>query len=836
MCAIRCDWSLPDGEDLDKTQRVIAASEGLVSVWRVLGHRYPPTIDELGDWVRASITDFSIEMHLTWLQHPPSVSHRKGDDSQWALDRLLREADAERAKSQSQGAIWMTLATASKDREARVRRSRHEAAARRLVQPPWLAVQRLNAKDMLAMAAGLSAMRPAAPEVWPTTKGRGAGTWFDVGRDQGVIKLGHWWFASVCVVGGPAKHRPWSLFRPIDAPCWLHFRVAGDAHQRFRRRGWLARTFRQGGNERLADACDTLQQMTPGTVSALSIVGLAGGATPAEAKAAAASLSAQLEAWLGVRVSLQASATDVLSLCVPGFVSTRGGCRPDAWAANGEQVGGILPFDQPASPWISSDLRKIQNWVSNDVLAVTPGREPKPTVFVTDPPSGRQQAYPFDMFGGQPRYVVVVAGTSGSGKSVSLGRIVQDFSEQHPDAPIRILDAGRSAEPLAQIWRAQGLSVATPDMRDIPPFNPMAPPFPMLQGGPLQASAVKAILRLLSPDIDSHQESILGRALDLVWEAAAEGSLQGRDTPRAGIEKAMQQGDITRARALHAQACPSLTDVIDRVIAPGVSGITPTSKKAASELSEGLMRAVKQARNLLKSPPPEWHGALRLIAELGGQSPPGDRKTAVRYAVCIQLMSGDLMPDDWMLASVPGEAAMAYAQERAEHIRSTRKLLVCDEMQRLTNDKGVISWLETLAREGRKANLATMLASQRAEDFDEVVIAQASIRILFGAEATAAEQFGLHPNTIRPGVGNAALWAEMGDGNIYQSRLRVSATPEHLWTLNSGAGERELIRKLTEHYGSRTRAIRELARRIPRGKVPGDAPPPEEMFAAWDQD
>ena len=58
-----------------------------------------------------------------------------------------------------------------------------------------------------------------------------------------------------------------------------------------------------------------------------------------------------------------------------------------------------------------------------------------------------------DRFGRQPSYVTVIAGASGSGKSLSLARIAKRFTRQYPDSPVRILDVGRSAEPLAELWR-----------------------------------------------------------------------------------------------------------------------------------------------------------------------------------------------------------------------------------------------------------------------------------------------------------------------------------------------------------------------------------------------
>ena len=47
--------------------------------------------------------------------------------------------------------------------------------------------------------------------------------------------------------------------------------------------------------------------------------------------------------------------------------------------------------------------------------------------------------------------VPVIAGASGSGKSLSLARMAERFTRKHPDSPVRILDAGRSAEPLADL-------------------------------------------------------------------------------------------------------------------------------------------------------------------------------------------------------------------------------------------------------------------------------------------------------------------------------------------------------------------------------------------------
>lgn len=839
MGQIRCDWLEPDGEDLNRAERIVTP-HALVSIWRALGLRRPPGIGEIGDWLRAAVTAFTTELHVTWLQHPPE-DLRSPMAADAPLLRVLAHADRERNLNLAEGATWLTLVTASRDPEAKVRRGRHEAIARRAVVPDWLALRRLNARDALALAAGLSGLRQASPGRWPKGDGsrkkqRGIGHWFDIGRELGAIQLGRTWLASVCVVGGPTRHRPWSEFRPINAPCWLHFRVAGDAHQRFAVRGAAARILQKIGNEPLVEACDALESIPRGQAVAISIAGLAGGATPAAAKAAAAALAAQLESWLGVRTSLQASAADVLALCVPGFVAARGGARPPAWAASGEQAGALLPFDQPASPWVSQDLRRIQNWVPPRVRALTRRGEAEPTVIVTDPPRGRAMPYAFDLFGRQPSYVSLLAGASGSGKSLSLARIVEQFTQAHPQSPVRILDVGRSAEPLARLWRAAGVAVATPDLTEVPDYNPLLPPFPLLAGGALQASAVKAMVRILLPRMDAYQEAVFERVLQLVWEAAARGHLEGRGQAHAAVEAYVAAGQWGQAREAHAEASATFDDILERVNTGPVKGAPGTQTAAAADqLAEDLPTAINRAPGLLNSPPPEWQGALRVVAELGAQADTEDPLVKLRYALGLHMLTGDLIPDDWKLASAPGPAAGEHAAERARALREVRKIVICDEAHRLAANEQAMNWSKRLAREGRKARLALILASQAIEDFDDVIIQQASLRMLFGDDP-GPHRFGLHPDTVRPGVGNLALVVGMADGHIYQSRLRVSVTPEHLWALASGVGERALIDALAAARGSRTAAIRELARRLPDGRVPPDAPSAEELVRVWDTD
>lgn len=835
MGQIRCDWLEPDGEDLSRSRRIVAG-HSLVSIWRALGLRRPPDLAEIGDWIRATVTSFTTEMHVTWLQHPPEDLHR-ALPADAPLVPLLEHADNERSLNLAEGAAWITLVTASKDPEAKVRRGRHEAIARWVADPDWLALRRLNGYDALALAAGLSGLRQAAPGRWPNgASGReGLGHWFDIGRELGTIRLGAHWFASVCVVGGPARHRPWSEFRPIDAPCWLHFRIAGDAHQRYATRAGIARMLRKIGNESLAEACDALAGVPRGQAVAASIAGLAGGPTPAAAKAAAAALGAQLESWLGVRVSLHASAADVLALCVPGFVASRGGARPPAWAATGEQAGALLPLDQPASPWISDDLRAIQNWVPPRQRALAAaGSAPPPPVIVTDPPGGRAMPYPFDLFGRQPSYVTLISGPSGSGKSLSLARIIEGFTRQNPDSPVRILDVGRSAEPLAELWRSAGASVATPDLQDIPDYNPLMAPFPLLAGGPLQASAVKAMMRILVPSFDHYQEAVFERVLKLVWEAAARGELEGRRAAFDAVGKHIAAEQWGRAREAHAAAAPTLDDIIERINTAPIKGAAGgRTAAAADQLAEDLPIAIDRTEGrLLNSPPAEWQGALRVVVELGAQGEAADPLVQLRYALGLHMLTGDMVPDDWQLDSAPGAGARSYAEKRVARLREQRKIVVCDEAHRLAANEQATDWAQRLAREGRKALMALILASQGIGDFAPIIIQQASVRMLFGGDP-APERFGLHPATVRPGVGNLALAAGMADGHIYQSRLRVSVTPEHLWALASGAGERALVAALAAQRGSRTAAIRELARRLPGGRVPPDAPDAKELVRVW---
>ena len=707
----------------------------------------------------------------------------------------------------------MTLTNLSADQEARARQSRHEAAVERICAHPWLALDRLSAKEYLQLMTALTGMREAHSDVWdPHTN---PGMWFQPGRTQGCIQLGRYWWASVCVVQGPSEHRPWADFIPPNAPCWLSMRLSGDAQARFRTRSTVAGLFERAGNQRIVEASNLLYDLPQHEAVSVSLVGLAGGETPGDAKAAAAELAAQLEAWLGLRVSLSASATSALSLCVPAFVGV-GGVQPPIWPATNAQAGMLLPVGRPFSPWQSrTPIRPF--FKTKAAFQTSAGNEA---------PSG----YSYNSFGDQPTYVTLVAGQAGSGKSMALSHIAMEFSQRNPQSPVRILDVGNSAAPLAELWRQNGHSVATPDLREVPPINLLQPPFPMTAGGPLQASSIMTLLNLLVPNFEGRLPTLTDRGLKLVWGMAHAGVHEGRD-PRA-IEDCMKRGDIEGAREAHAAAAPTLRQLALAFATQALAGPNRNDPDA-KYLNTSITEITTQHPNLIRSIPTEWMAANRMVAELGGQALMDDPLTPVRYTLGLSLLTGDLAPSDWQLASAPGEASLEYARETAKTLSSAPKLVLCDELHRLQGNKTAETWLERIAREGRKAYLGMLLASQRASDFAPKVVAQASVRIVFSNDPTGPECFDLDPDIIRNGTGRAALYARHNNGLVFQAPLRLQLAPEHLWALGSGARERALVQALTSARKSHAVALSELARRLPSGRLPPDAPPASELIQAW---
>ena len=812
---IRCDIIRPDGPP-DQARRLILRDSTLASVFRIAGPRTPPTLSNWDGWIRDAVPGFGSEIQVNWLQHPALEKQTaEGQDSL----ALLSDAKHKQFASAGSGSAWLTVLSAANDPEAKARQARHEAAIERLYNHPWLAIERLSVTDYLKLMTGFTGVRKSHAGGWDTKIN--PGFWFQPGRSGTCINLGRYWWASVYVSRGPANHRPWADFVPPHVPCMLSVRISGDAQSRFRFRSWVTGLVEKAGNQSQAHASTLLYDLPSDEAVAVGMAGLAGGQTPDEANAAAAELAAQLEAWLGVRVSLKAEPLSVLAHCVPAFIGTKAGLGPgqlSIWPATTAQSGCILPIGQPASPW--QPKSPVQPFIKTKASFHTAASQETP------------RGYPVSLFGTTPTFVILIAGQAGSGKSMGLSELALEFTQQNPQAPIRILDVGESAAPLAHLWRQNGHAVATPDLTGIPPVNPLQPPFPLTAGGPLQLSGVMMLLSLVVPEFTGRRPALAERAVKLTWGLAGSGRIAGKD-PKA-VEASLQKGDIEAARLAHARVAPNLHDLALTFASPAMAGPRRDDEDAAY-LNKSLTEVTHRLPELIQETPAEWVAANRMIAELGGQAMTDDPLTPVRYALGLLLLTGDLVPTDWDLGSAPGPAAAAYAADLAKRLRAEPKLLMGDEVHRLKGFALAEKWLERGAREGRKALLGMALASQQASDFPEAVIAQSSIQILFGNDPTGVTHFGLDSAVIRPGTGNAALRAVQTNGMVYQAALRLHLSSEQLWALGSGARERALVADLTRERRSHAEALKELARRLPSGRLPPDAPPARELVQTWTQ-
>ena len=832
---IRCDWLLPDAEAQAfadggwKPARNLCLPGGrLLALWACGGVRQPLSAQARAQWLSGPLGRYDAELTLTHLAVPATpAAPGQTPAPKPGTAALMEEADARAAAALPRSATWLAYASGA---QAQSREGRHAQACEGLSSSAWLDLKRMDAAEMLTMAQSLAGLRHSAPAAWPGLDSPDAlpGAWFAFDRNRNAIRLGNYWWAGVCVASGPAHHRDFTGLVLPSAPLILTTRLAGGARRRFSARAGVARALRRAGNEPLVDAHDALLALPEGGVFAASMCGLAGAPTADEALDRAAALAGAIEAWLGCRCTLHAAAGDVLAHCVPGFTLSARGLRLPEWPAAAGQAAGLLPAVGPASPWARPDPLGF-------VPPARGGEKPAPAVFTGGQASARS-LYPFDLFVRAQSHSAVIAGTSGSGKSLGLARIAWHFTRQYPRSPVRILDAGRSAAPLAAAWRDEGGRVAEVDLSDLPDCNLLAPPFPMLEGGPLLAEAVKAIVRILHPGLKDRQETAFETALSLAWGQAREGMLEGRSQAHANIEAALAAGALAEARAFHAQACATLEDVLELVSTPAVRGGTPGSRQAAGDLAEALSEAMPKAQPLTRPMAARWQGAARVVAELGpsGSAEPG-KMERLRYAVALHLLSGDLAPTDWQTNSAPGEASRAWAKAEAAARLREPKLLMADEAHRLRSDPQALKFAARIALEGRKARLGLVMASQFASHFPPFVVEQAPVRVLFGQASPSERQaFGFAgPPPAGMAAGDATLGAAMADGTRWQARVRAQMPPEHLWALASSTPEVAAREAFAEALGDAGSAVRLLAHRLPGGKLPPDAPPPEALVEAW---
>ena len=216
-------------------------------------------------------------------------------------------------------------------------------------------------------------------------------------------------------------------------------------------------------------------------------------------------------------------------------------------------------------------------------------------------------------------------------------------------------------------------------------------------------------------------------------------------------------------------------------------------------------------------------------AELG--SPEARRAAAIAYMLARQALTAGWWLSEEETAGVP-EAYRGWHAERLRASREEPKRLCYDEFHRLEAAPGVIDQVERDSREGRKAGVRVVLASQLLGDFPPRLVEQASRIWTLGAGGRPAEvealaaAFELSPGAqaaVRhqltgpsPGRGAPVLLLTGSGSDRREALLFNCLGPIELWALTTQPLDVALRRRLYEALGPRE-GRRRLAARFPAG-------------------
>lgn len=177
--------------------------------------------------------------------------------------------------------------------------------------------------------------------------------------------------------------------------------------------------------------------------------------------------------------------------------------------------------------------------------------------------------------------------------------------------------------------------------------------------------------------------------------------------------------------------------------------------------------------------------------------PDGVRRTTIAYMMARYLFGKDLMLFPEVLDEMP-TAAQAYYRPRIDALSTQNKFLIYDELNRTKKDPSTRAQILDDQKMARKFNLSVGLASQDFTDFDDAMIAQASLKVILRTQsAVDAEALGKHfdwPPIIRKSLYTEVRGAQGDFANMLFSASALKGTdfPECTQIVKSIRGRAEL--------------------------------------------
>ena len=308
------------------------------------------------------------------------------------------------------------------------------------------------------------------------------------------------------------------------------------------------------------------------------------------------------------------------------------------------------------------------------------------------------------------------------------------------------------------------------------------------------------------------------------------------------VDLLFDAGDAVAASRAQRYAVPLLGDFLAAVREPAVQGLVGEAVHGSG--GETVTRAFIRIVTALAGSWPAMFaptafdtGAARVAAvDLREVAPRGsaeaDRQTAAFYMLARHALTRHWWIGEQDLDEVP-ERYREWHRSRLREIRETPKRLAFDEFHRTGGAHAVRAQVERDAREARKHGVRLCLASQRLEDFGEVLV-ELSNRIwvlgaggkageletlskLFALSETVAEAVEFRLTGPGPEGAPALLIAVDGRGRFEQLVVNTLG-PVELWALTTSPRDAALRERLHERLAP-AEARAALARRFPTGSA-----------------
>lgn len=515
----------------------------------------------------------------------------------------------------------------------------------------------------------------------------------------------------------------------------------------------------------------------------------------------------------------------------------------------------MLPVARPASPWVHGAM-----------------------LFRT--PDGK--VYPYQPYSSeQASSVTLVYAPQGSGKSVALNalnlsEVVAPGAEELPY--IAILDIGRSSSGMISLVRE-----ALPEgqrhlaqyrrlrMSGEDSLNPTDTPLGMRFPLPPHREFLKNFLTLLATPVGdkvapSDVPSLVSTAIDEAYAAFADGGphvrrydrnvdpqvdrflddlgvhVDKRTTWWEVVDKLFEAGNVYGASLAQRRAMPLIGEIgamaKTHKIAESFKGKAPNDEPITEYVYRALSQAVREYP-ILSRPTAFDLGEARIVSlDLAEVAPRGgptaDRQTAVMYMLARQYLAGKFfITEEYLqLARMPAQYRKLH-QSLMRRMEVAHKTLMMDELHRASTAPLVLSQVEVDIREGRKANVQVVLASQLLSDFTRTMVDLATTYFVLGVGETSRADtlatFSLGPEAAvvldrigKPtSQGARLLGIFKTKKSKYTHELMLTLSPTEMWAFSTTAEDMAIRERLYRRIGP-VAARTVLARVFPTGSAKED--------------